>query len=62
MTSTEIEFSVKTNELNNLEYQMSLGGTHHVTGSCTNKKEGKQLAAQAILQVQVGVGNFSNTF
>jgi len=52
MPSTEIEFSVKTNESNCLEYHMNLGGSHHVIGSCTSKKEGKQLAAQALLQVQ----------
>ena len=52
MPSTEIEFSVKTNESNSLEYCMSLGGSHLVTGSCASKKEGKQLAAQALLQVQ----------
>ncbi|XP_065891179.1 microprocessor complex subunit DGCR8-like [Dysidea avara] len=50
MPSTEIEFSVKTNESNSLEYCMSLGGSHLVTGSCASKKEGKQLAAQALLQ------------
>ena len=52
MPSTEIEFTVKTNESNSLEYHMNLGGSHHVIGSCTSKKEGKQLAAQALLQVQ----------
>jgi len=52
MPSTEIEFLVKTDQSNSLEYHMNLGGIHHVTGSCASKKEGKQLAAQALLQVQ----------
>lgn len=51
LPDTEITFSVKNNEENNLQYHMSLGKTHQVTGPCINKKEGKQLASQALIKV-----------
>ena len=51
LPDTEIVFSVKNDKDNNLEYHMSLGKTHQVTGVCANKKEGKQLASQALLKV-----------
>jgi len=44
---------VKNDEANNLQYNMSLGKTHQVTGLCANKKEGKQLASQALLKVKM---------
>ena len=51
LPDTEIVFSVKNDEANNLQYHMSLGKTHQVTGTCTNKKEGKQLASPALIKV-----------
>ena len=54
LPDTEIVFSVKNDEANNLQYHMSLGKTHKVTGLCDNKKEGKQLASQALIKVKDG--------
>lgn len=52
LPDTEIVFSVKNDDTNSLQYHMSLGKTHQVTGSCANKKEGKQLASQALIKVK----------
>ena len=48
----ELEFSLspKADEKQQLEYKLSLGD-HTVTGSCTSRKEGQQLGAQAMLKV-----------
>ena len=52
LPDTEVTFSVKNDEANKLRYHMSLGKTHQVTGLCTNKREGKHLASQALIKVE----------
>ena len=42
-----------TSEKQQLVYKLSLGEHHIVTGTCTSKKEGQQLGAQAMLKVSI---------
>jgi len=46
-------FDPTTSEKQQLVYKLSLGERHIVTGTCTSKKEGQRLGAQAMLKVSI---------
>lgn len=51
MGDTDIECSVKLVKHQKNEFTMKVGKKHSATVICRNKREGKQRAAQAILQL-----------
>jgi microprocessor complex subunit DGCR8 len=52
MSNIDVKYEVNTAKHKKNEYTMSVG-SHQVKVSCKNKKDGKQKAAQAILQVRI---------